>query len=138
VTRFFVLSADPFYRACMAHIDATWRQAARDGKPLRVRVGTAKARTLEQNARFHALCDDLAQSGLPWAGKPRTADAWKVLLVSGHAQATKAGAEMVPGLEGEFVNVRESTASMSATRLSSLIEYAEAFCAAHNITTEAA
>jgi hypothetical protein len=45
---------------------------------------------------------------------------------------------MVPGLEGEFVNVRESTASMSATRLSSLIEYAEAFCAAHNITTEAA
>jgi hypothetical protein len=41
--------------------------------------------------------------------------------------ATKEGSEMVPGLEGEFVNVRESTALMSKRRGASLIDYAEAF-----------
>jgi hypothetical protein len=90
-------------------------------------------RTGEQNARFHAICGDLA--GHEWAGKPRNASEWKVLLVSGHAAATKEGAEMVPGLENEFVNLRESTAAMSKRRGSSLIEYAEAYCARNGIKT---
>lgn len=84
-------------------------------------------RTSAQNDKFHALCSDLERSGMEWAGKPRTAEQWKVLLVSGHSVATKHGAEMVPGIEGEFCNLRESTARMSKSRLSSLIEYAEAF-----------
>jgi hypothetical protein len=87
------------------------------------------SRTLEASAKFHAICTELARSGLPWAGKPRTAEQWKVLLVSGHSVASKQGAEMVPGLEGEFVNIRESTALMSSKRISSLIEYASAFLA---------
>ena len=62
-------------------------------------------------------------------GKPRSAAQWKVLLVSGHAVATKNEAEIVPGLEGEFVNLRESTALMSVKRSSSLIEYATAYLA---------
>lgn len=86
-------------------------------------------RSLEQNAKFHALCSDLAKAGAKWAGKPRSLEQWKVLLVSGHAIATKEGAEMVPGLEGEYVNLRESTATMSKTRGSSLIEYVQAFVA---------
>jgi hypothetical protein len=90
---------------------------------------------VEQNAKFHAICTDLARSGLQWAGKTRTADQWKVLLVSGHAVATKEGAEMVPGIEGEFVNIRESTALMSVRRSSSLIEYAVAFCAMQGVKT---
>lgn len=95
-------------------------------------------RSLDQNARFHAICSDLARSGVQWAGKTRDAAAWKVLLVSGHATATKAGAEIVPGLEGEFVNIRESTAAMSKARGSSLIEYAQAFAAMHGIELAAA
>ena len=90
-------------------------------------------RSSEQNAKFHAICSDLSRSGLLWAGKPRSASEWKVLLVSGHSMATKQGAEIVPGLEGEFVNIRESTARMSRARGSSLIEYALAFCAANNV-----
>ena len=84
-------------------------------------------RTDGQNERFHAICGDIAKSGLAWAGRPRTAAQWKVLLVSGHATATKEGSEMVPGIEGEFVNIRESTAQMSVRRGASLIEYATAF-----------
>lgn len=84
-------------------------------------------RNSDQNAKFHAICHELAQHRVEWAGKPRSLDEWKVLLVSGHAVATKQGGEIVPGLEGEFVSIRESTASMSKARSSSLIEYSQAF-----------
>lgn len=90
-------------------------------------------RSSDQNAIFHAICSDIARSGLPWAGKARDAAAWKVLLVSGHAAATKEGVEMVPGIENEFVNIRESTARMSKARASSLIEYAMAFADEHGV-----
>lgn len=90
-------------------------------------------RNLEQNALFHSICSDLAKSNLEWAGKKRTTAQWKVLLVSGHAVATKEGAEVVPGIESEFVNLRESTALMSKKRGSSLIEYSLAFCADNNV-----
>lgn len=95
-------------------------------------------RNLEQNAKFHALCSDLAKSGREWMGKRRTAEEWKLLVVSGHAVATKQGADMVPGLEGEFVNLRESTASMSKSRISSLIEYTQAWIAEHDQSRTAA
>lgn len=84
-------------------------------------------RTGGQNDRFHAMAGDIAKAGVPWAGKKRTAIEWKVLLVSGHATATKEGSEVVPGLEGEFVNIRESTALMSVKRGTSLIDYTRAF-----------
>jgi hypothetical protein len=109
-------------------IDAIW------GAPDEAVVTIAEpSRNGEQNAKFHALCGELAKSQFPWAGKPRTLAEWKVLMVSGHAVATKEGAEIVPGIEGEFVNIRESTALMSKRRGSSLIEYTVAFCAMHEI-----
>ena len=92
---------------------------------------TEPTRSNEQSAKFHAICGDLARAGVLWMGKPRTAAQWKVLLVSGHAVATKEGAELVHGLEGEMVNLRESTATMTKRRSSSLIEYAQAFAAQH-------
>ena len=70
---------------------------------------------------------------MTFAGKERDAAQWKILLVSGHAMATKEGAEIVPGIEGEYVNLRESTARMTKARSSSLIEYALAFCAANSV-----
>jgi hypothetical protein len=90
-------------------------------------------RSNDQNAKFHAICDDIAKAGIEWAGKRRDRDEWKVLLVSGHTKATAGEVEFVPGLEGEFVNIRESTSRMSVARASSLIEYALAFCAGHDV-----
>ena len=82
-------------------------------------------RTLDQNARFHAICGELA--GRAWGGRPRTDTEWKALLVSGHAVATKQEAEIVEGLEGEVVALRESTATMSKQRSTSLLDYAESY-----------
>ena len=101
-----------------------------------VTVGEA-TRSLDQNAKFHAIVEDLARSLFPWAGKPRTAAEWKVLLVSGHAVATKEGSDIVPGIEGEFVNIRESTALMTKSRGASLITYTLAFCDLNGIELSA-
>lgn len=106
--------------------------SAPDGQAVRIEDAN---RTREQNAKFHAICGDLAKSRFPWAGKARSSKEWKVLLVSGHAIATKERAEIIPGLESEFINIRESTALMSVKRGSSLIEYSIAFCAMNGIET---
>ena len=90
-------------------------------------------RTDPQNRHFHALCGDISKSHLTWAGKKRSPTEWKNLLVSGHAVATKEGSEIVPGLEGEFINIRESTALMSVKRGASLIEYTLAFALTNGV-----
>ena len=89
----------------------------------------AETRSLEQNRLFHGLCDALGKSGHEWGGRARTADEWKVLLVSAHGVATKQPGEVLAGLEGELVQLRESTAHMDRARASSLLEYSIAYCA---------
>lgn len=39
----------------------------------------------------------------------------------------KPEADVLPGLEGEYVNIRESSAQMSVKRMASLIEYTTAW-----------
>jgi hypothetical protein len=103
-------------------------QAADEGSAISI---GPKTRSGDQNAKFHAICTDIAHSRMTWAGKRRDAEAWKVLLVSGHTVATAGDIEIVPGLENEFVNIRESTARMSVGRAASLNTYAIAFCDAN-------
>jgi hypothetical protein len=86
-------------------------------------------RTLLQNKAFHGICTELARRGIKWAGKARTIKDWKVLLISGHAVANDQPAEVVDGMEGELVNLRESTAQMPYTRMNSVLEYAYAWMA---------
>ncbi|HEX7687559.1 MAG TPA: recombination protein NinB [Burkholderiaceae bacterium] len=92
-----------------------------------------RRRSLDQNAKFHAICSDLERSGLAFRGKARTSAQWKAILISGHAIATQQECEVVEGIEGEVINLRESSAAMSVQRGSSLIEYAIAFCAMNGI-----
>lgn len=98
---------------------------APDGAILTIKDPT---RTLEQNAMFHALCTEASMKCL-FMGKQIKAAQWKVLFISGHAIATGIGADIVPGLEGEFVNIRESSAQMGIKRMTSLIEYTQAYIA---------
>jgi hypothetical protein len=97
-----------------------------------VSIGPRK-RSSDQNAMFHAICADLAASPLTFAGKRRSMLTWKSLLVSGHAVATGEDGEVIPGIESEFVAIRESSANMSVRRAASLITYALAFCDMHGV-----
>lgn len=127
------MSEKQLFRLVHAQARAGATQAVKDAPDGYIVTIAPPKRSLEMNAKFHALCDDIARSGFQWAGKPRKPAEWKVLMVSGHAVATKEGCDIVPGIEGEFINLRESTAAMSKARGSSLIEYTTAFCAMHGI-----
>lgn len=90
-----------------------------------------------QQAKFHAMCGDIASSGLEWGGRPRTPIEWKVLLVSAHATATRQDVEVVRGIEGEMINIRESLATMDRRRAASLIEYTTAFAVSNGVRLRA-
>ena len=119
---------------------ASFARLVRDfmpGRDLVASIEEAKEeRSLPQNSAFHAICGDVARQA-QYMGKPRTPDQWKVLFISGHAIATGVGAEVVPGLEGEFLNIRESSAKMSKKRMNSLIEYTTAWCIGNGIRLSA-
>ena len=94
-------------------------------KPLVVKIQPL-TRSLEQNAKLHAMLADIAKQ-CEFQGKKRDIETWKMILVSAHKIATGGQAEMVIGLEGEVINLRESTAQMSVGRMASLIEYITAY-----------
>lgn len=89
-------------------------------------------RTVEQNAKLHALFGELAHQA-KWADSKLTAEQWKVLMISAHTIATKEPCRMVIGIEGEVVNLRESSAQMSVARMISLIEYIHAWGAQNGV-----
>lgn len=89
-------------------------------------------RTLQQNSMLHPLLTCISEQK-EWMGKKRAMLQWKVIMVSAHAIATGQPAEMVIGIEGEVVNLRESTAAMSDKRFSSLIEYVLAWGAMNGV-----
>jgi hypothetical protein len=130
---FFELRTEVIRRAAS---EAVLRTPVSDTHPMVVRI-VKQTRSLDQNAKFHAICEDMERAGAVWLGKPRTAEQWKVLLISAHGEATGRGSEMIVGLEGEFVSIRESSASMTKGRSSSLIEYSIAYCASNEILLRA-
>lgn len=96
-------------------------------------VMTEPARTLGQNDMFHGLCEDIARSWT-FAGRAMSPCAVKVLMISAHRVATAGGGHgLAYGLEGELVDVRESSARMSAARSSSLVEFVMAWMVQHGI-----
>lgn len=82
-----------------------------DKKPLVVKI-QPMTRSLEQNSKLHALLSDISKQ-CKFNGEKRDIDTWKMIMVSAHKIATGGKAEMVIGLEGEVINLRESTAQMS-------------------------
>ena len=85
-----------------------------------------------QNAKLHAMLKDIAKQKT-FNGQKLNIDQWKMIFVSGHRIATGGTAEMAIGLEGEVINLRESTARMGVRRLASLIEYIQAWAAGNGV-----
>ena len=79
-----------------------------------------ESRGEQQSRKFHAMCGDVLGSA-SGQGRNGTAEQWKLLFVSAHAVATREGSEIVPGIEGEFLNIRESTARMGVKRMASFL-----------------
>jgi hypothetical protein len=118
VKKILILTGDVAREAAKRYIDA-----APDG--FAVTIGE-KTRSLEQNALLHALLQDIADKH-QYANKKRSPEFWKGLFVSGWMIATGQKPEIIPGLEGEFINIRESTTTLTPKRISDLIEYIHAW-----------
>ncbi|WP_233116565.1 recombination protein NinB [Aggregatibacter actinomycetemcomitans] len=102
-------------------IDAIQGLPTDDKKPLVVKI-QPMTRNLEQNAKLHAMLSDISKQ-CEFGGEKRDINTWRMIFCSAHRIATGDKAEMAIGLEGEVINLRESTARMSVKRMASLIEY---------------
>lgn len=125
----FILTPDNA-RARMA---AAWRFACRFlelGTRARVTVEEYKpTRSADQNAMFHALCQDIAAARPNWAGHPIDAEGWKRLLVDAWAR-TEGGVQgrIVPSLDGSsVVNLGVQTRRLKVGEMADLITYVQAW-----------
>lgn len=115
-----------------------WKEVERIvalGKRVSVKVDEAKSRrTLDQNAKFHACCHEVAQQCV-WAGKARDAEAWKRLFLDAWARATERGqVEIVPSLDGEsVVHLGVQSRSLPIDDMSELLEFVIAWCAMNGV-----
>lgn len=115
-----------------------WQEVKRlvqAGKRASVKVDEAKCRrTLDQNAKFHACCHEVAQQCV-WAGKARDAEAWKRLFLDAWARATqRRQVEIVPSLDGDsVVHLGVQSRSLPVDDMSELLEFVIAWCAEHDV-----
>lgn len=84
-------------------------------------------RSNEQNRRLWSLLADLAHQ-VNWHGNKLTADEWKCVLT-----ASLKRQKVVPGLDGGFVVLGQSTSKMTRAEMAELQELIEAFGAQQNV-----
>lgn len=102
----------------LARVEAYLRRCLVAGELVDVRVQPhQEKRSLEQNAKLHALCNDIAEQR-QWAGEWLDTESWKRLFV-----AALYGQKVVPGVEGGFVVFNKRTSKMTIEECSELIEY---------------
>ena len=84
-------------------------------------------RSLEQNAKLHALLSDIARV-IVWAGSYRDVEVWKRLLTAAWLRARGEPIEMLPALDGHGVDiVFRRTSELTVPEMIELIEYIQAW-----------
>lgn len=78
-------------------------------------------RTLDQNAKLHAMCGDLAKQ-VKWNGEYLDLEDWKRLIV-----AAVYGQKIIPGINGGFVVLNKRTGKMKKMECAEVIEQLYAF-----------
>lgn len=97
-----------------------------NGTKLRVDV-RPETRSTAQNARMWAMLTDISEQVI-WHGRRLTSKEWKHVF-----SAALKKQDVVPGLEGGFVVLGQSTSSMSVREMAELQELMEAFGAERGV-----
>jgi hypothetical protein len=84
-------------------------------------------RTLEANAALWALLGEISKQ-VDWHGNRLTAEEWKIVFT-----ASLKKQKAVPGIDGNFVVLGESTRSMTKAEFSDLLTLATAFADEHGV-----
>lgn len=91
------------------------------------------SRSLDANARFHAMLSDITKSGWTHEGRRFDVDDLKTLFVSAWMHETGRSSDVVRGFNGEAVQLRRSTTTFSKEEMGELMDLVEAFAAMHGI-----
>lgn len=86
-----------------------------------------ETRSLEQNAKLWAMLGEIAEQ-VEWYGQKLSPEDWKHILT-----ASLKKQRAVPGIDGGFVVLGQSTSKMSVAEMSELIELMHAFGAQQNV-----
>jgi hypothetical protein len=86
-----------------------------------------RTRSLDQNARMWAMLNEIAQQ-VEWHGQKLAAEDWKHVFSASLKQQ-----RAVPGLDGGFVVLGQSTSKMTIREMSDLMEIATAFGAERGV-----
>ena len=108
------------------HVASEAIRRAPDGYVCEVRPAT---RSLEQNARLHALLSDVSRQ-VVWYGQKLGVEDWKRIFCAALQKV-----RVVPGIDpGSFVPVGLRTRDMTVSELGDLMTLIEAFGAEHEAT----
>ncbi len=92
------------------------------------------SRSLDANARFHAMLGDIIASGYEHFGRQLTKLEWKALFVTEWMSETKQPSDIVPTLYGDsFTQIRSSTRKLSGKQIGEVMMIVERFCAEKGI-----
>ena len=92
-----------------------------------------ETRSTAQNARLHAMLDDIARQ-VEWAGKKRDVTTWKRLMTAAWLRARGEQLEVLPAIDGHGVDiVFERTSRLSRAECGELMEFMAAWGAEHGV-----
>ena len=95
-----------------------------------------KNRTLDQNAKIHALIQEISRV-VVWAGKLQEVETWKRLLTAAWLRARGEPVEMLPAIDGYGVDVVfRPTSKLTVEEMSEFIEYVQAWAIEQGIQIE--
>lgn len=97
---------------------AAWCMNAPEGYHCRIEPPT---RSLEQNARLWAMLTEVSRQ-VDWYGRKLSQEEWKIVFT-----ASMKKQDVVPGLDGGFVAMGQSTSKMTKAELGDLMTLIEAF-----------
>lgn len=84
-------------------------------------------RSLDQNAKLHALCSDIAKQK-QWGGEWLETEDWKRIMTAGWMKATGRVVKLVPDLEGNgFIPLYQKTSKLNVKQGIELIEFIQAW-----------
>jgi len=115
----FILAHQQARRGC-----AEFAMQAPEGWHVTFRPPT---RSLIQNARLWAMLADVSRQ-VVWYGKKLSPESWKCVF-----SASLKKQDVVPGLNGDFVVLGQSTSRMSIKEMSDLMELIAAFAAERGV-----
>lgn len=113
----------------LAHAEARRRAAnacmtAPEGYVVRV---TEPTRNLEQNAALWSMLGDVSRQ-VDWYGRKLTPEDWKAVFTAALKKS-----DVVPGLDGGFVVLGQSTSKMTKAQFSELLTLIDAFAAERGV-----